>query len=353
MPQLTWPGFDARGRLSAEAAAELAAGVAELARAGLPLGDGLRALAAETAGRRLREVLLDLADRIDAGAELGAAFEAQGRRLPAYLRGLVAAGLRTGRLAETLEEYVELRRSRAELCHRLWQSLAYPFVLLVGLALVALVARYLLVEHFMRIFGDFRMALPAITEFVFAVSGPLAWGLVVLTALAGVAPFLLSIPPLMRWLWPVFYKIPMLGPMARWSHIAEFSRLTAVLLEQQAPLPDALRLGAEGMSNPGLARSCRQAADDVERGMTLAESLAYRGRFPPSIVPLVDWGQRNAALPDTLRAAGEMYEGRLQSQGSLLEAVLLPLMLMVIGVVTGVFILAMCMPLIRLITDLS
>jgi type II secretory pathway component PulF len=353
MPQITWPGFDARGRLSAEASAELAAGVAELARAGLPLGDGLRALAAETSGRSLREVLLDLAERIDAGVELGAAFEAQGRRLPAYLRGLVAAGLRTGRLAETLEEYVDLRRGRAELRYRLWQSLAYPLVLLVGLALLALVARYLIVEYFMKLFSDFRTALPDLTIFVFKVSGPVAWGLVVLTVLVGVAPFLLSIPPLMRWLWPVFYKIPMLGPMARWSHIAEFSRLTAVLLEQQAPLPDALRLGAEGLSNSRLAWGCRQAADDVERGMTLAESFAYRGRFPTSIVPIVDWGQRNAALPDALRAAGEMFEGRLQSQGSLLEAVLLPLMLMFIGTAAGLFVIAMCMPLIKLITDLS
>ena len=69
--QFSWPSLDASRKLSAEEATELAARVAELTKAGLPLGDGLRALAGELSGRRLPHVLRVLADRLDAGDDLG------------------------------------------------------------------------------------------------------------------------------------------------------------------------------------------------------------------------------------------------------------------------------------------
>ena len=52
-------------------------------------------------------------------------------RLPVHLRGLMLAGVRSGRLAEVLEEYVDLQHSQAELRRRVWIALAYPFVLLL------------------------------------------------------------------------------------------------------------------------------------------------------------------------------------------------------------------------------
>ena len=138
-----WPGFDSLEKLSAEETAELAARMADLTKAGLPLGDGLRALADELSGRRLRRVLRALADQLDAGVDLAVAVESQSGRLPTCLRGLVLAGLRSGRLAETLEEYVDLQRSQSELRRRLWLSLAYPFILLVFLTLLAVVGQVL------------------------------------------------------------------------------------------------------------------------------------------------------------------------------------------------------------------
>jgi len=93
MLRFQWPGFDSRRKLSTEESVELASRVAELTRAGLPLGPGLRALAAELSGRRLRRVLRQMADRLDAGMDLAAAIDGQGRRLPPALRGLVLAGV--------------------------------------------------------------------------------------------------------------------------------------------------------------------------------------------------------------------------------------------------------------------
>ena len=173
---LALPGFDAFRKLSPEETAELAARVAELTSAGLPLGPGLHALAEELPGRRLPRVLHALANRLDAGDDLIVALESQSRNLPLHLRGLMVAGVRSGRLAEVLEEFVDMQRSQSELRRRVWLSLAYPYILLVFIAVLAVVCQLFYRESsFEKIFKDFGTHLPRMTQMAIQMAGPLMW----------------------------------------------------------------------------------------------------------------------------------------------------------------------------------
>jgi len=353
MATFSWPTLDVSRKLSVEEATELAARVAELTKAGLPLGKGLRALAGELASPRLSHVLRTLADRLDAGDDLAAAVDSLHGRLPPHLRGLILAGLRSGRLPEVLEEYVDLEHSQADLRRRLWSSLLYPFVLLAIMTGLAVFARVFIIGAFVSIFKDFKTELPLMTVWFIRSSWPMTMGMLVLLCLMAFVPILLVAAPHVRWLWPALYKIPMMGPLLRWSHAAQFARLMGLLLDQQVPLPDALRLTSDGLRDADLAWGCRRVADDVENGQVLYESMAAMRQFPPSMIPVIEWGQRAPALPDGFRAAAEMFEGRVQSQGSLLEAILLPVMLLLIIGFVGTFVTAMFLPLISLIQKLS
>ena len=73
----------------------------------------------------------------------------------------------------------------------------------------------------------------------------------------------------------------------------------------------------------------------MESGRVLYESMAARRQFPASMIPVVEWGQRAPALPDAFRAAAEMFEGRIRSQDSLLEAILLPILFLLITGLRG------------------
>jgi general secretion pathway protein F len=353
MTTFSWPALDVSRKLSVEEATELAARVAELTKAGLPLGAGLRALAGELSSRRLAHVVLGLADRLDAGDDLAAAIDALGSRLPSPLRGLVLAGLRSGQLPEVLEQYVDIEHSQADLRRRLWSSLLYPFVLMALLAALVMVARTFIIGSFVAMFHDFNASLPVITQWFIASSWSMTWGMLALVAIAALLAMLLAAAPHAGWLWPLLYKIPMIGPVLRWSHLAQFGRLMGLLLGQQVPLPDALELASDGMRDGNLAAACRNVADEVGHGRVLYESLADRRQFPASMIPVIEWGQRAPALPDAFRAVADMFEGRVRSQSLLLEAVLLPMMLLVIIALVGTFVLAMMMPMINLVTRLS
>src|SRR5205814_6446812 len=76
--------------------------IAGMARAGLPLDRGLAALAKEMGRGRLQQVTAALAQALRAGQTLPQALERQAGRVPPFYAGLVAAGVRTGRICGVL-----------------------------------------------------------------------------------------------------------------------------------------------------------------------------------------------------------------------------------------------------------
>lgn len=343
------------GRLSAGEATELASQVAALAKAGLPLGPGLRALAEELPGRRLRRALGAIANRLDRGATLEEAVGAEEDCFPVHLRGLMVAGARSGRLADVLQEALAMERSRGQIRRSVWLSLAYPTLLFAMIVFVFALFSLRIVPPFVAIFRDFGMQLPAITQALLWVCNPTAGmgAILLLMLMVGVALFLSVSRPNTTWAQEALYAVPIVGAMWKRYGLAEFARLMALSLDMEMPLPAALRLTADAVREADLKRACRRAAERIENGTSLTEAMAASGTFPRRLQPLVEWGQRTPALADSFRAAAEMFEGEVGVQRTLLDVVILPIMLVVVVGYVGFFILALMLPLVTLISKLA
>ena len=114
----------------------------------------------------------------------------------------------------------------------------------------------------------------------------------------------------------------------------------ALLLEEEVPLPEALHLTSIALQDTALARQCRAAAAAVEEGMPLDQALA-EARFPDSLTAMVGWGQQKACLAEAFRAAAEAFEARTNSQTTLLNMLVLPVIYMIIVTFVGFMIIAL------------
>jgi type II secretory pathway component PulF len=175
-------------------------------------------------------------------------------------------------------------------------------------------------------------------------------GAVLLLAGLAVAAFTLPRP---YWLRRVVYLVPIAGPLWRASGLVEFSQLMGILLAEGVPLPEALRLAADGVSDPSLAAAARRAADAVESGLPLAEGMEGHWPFPATLVAMTRWGEQTSDLAGTLLAAGEMYDGRVRIQSTLLEGLIPVAAFTVIAVGVGLLMLGMMLPLVGLIQYLT
>jgi len=342
-----------RGYRLGDAEGELLAGeLSGLVASGLPLPEGLRALAEELGHRRAAAVLRQLAERIEGGASLEEALETVGDQLPRHVRGLIEAGATSGTLGQVLEGYVDLQRDQAELRRRMWLAVAYPLLLLGLLAGLFVFFGAVLAPGFHEVFMDFEAKLPFMTELFFWFFPVGVWyTLGLLVALVGLFLFALF-GPAPRWMRLCVFEIPLFGPFCRWSRLMPFARLMALFIEQGTPLPEALRLTAAGLPDRHLAAGCLRAAEEVSSGRSLGEGLAAAGTFPPSALPLFDWGDRFGSLSVAFRFVADSFQGRTRFQVELMHVIALPAVMLVV-LLAGLNILALFLPLIRLIETLS
>jgi len=150
-------------RLSGADAALLSRQIAGLATAGLPLAHGLVALGEELPRGRLRRSMNRLASALESGVTLDEALEIQKASMPPHVRGLVKAGLESGRLGDVLSRFSQYVAVGGDLKGRLWLNLAYPIMIVCIAAALFLFVCLVVVAQFDAIYRSFSVPLPRLT----------------------------------------------------------------------------------------------------------------------------------------------------------------------------------------------
>jgi type II secretory pathway component PulF len=337
--------------LSEREAAELAGRVAALSKAGLPLAPGLRAAAAELPDSRLAAALNRIAAALDGGQSLDQTMAAERRGLPHYLQALVAAGIHTGKLGQTLEEFVEFRQTSSDIRRSVWLAIAYPAVVLALLLGVIVFLSVTVVPAFAKIFRDFKSDLPSLTRAIIAFSRVILPILGYALLLCAAVAVLMLIVGRRRRRW-ILNRLPLFGVLWRYSGLAEMACLLRILVASDVPLPESLRLTADGIGDADLASGCRQAAARVESGSALADAVRDLPQFDPTTRPMIAWGESRAALAEAVDTVSQAAIGRVQLRADLLRAVLPPGVFLCVAAVM-LCIMALFMPLVALITNLT
>jgi type II secretory pathway component PulF len=356
--------------------AQLTGYLAELSATGSPLAEGLRAAAEEAASRRLKKSLLAMAIRLERGESLGDVLSSDAVGLPSYVIGFVRAGVRTGQLAEVLTELAEYHRTTRELRRNVFLATAYPLFLLVAVVGVFVFTFSVVTPSIMSLFEDFETDLPEVTQAIYAltqiVQAVVAWfvsawrllttwpGLLticVVTILLAATHVRLRDKPayrrargVVRWL---CCTLPIFGPLMMGISLTGFARFVHVLLQQQVPLPEALRLTADSMADANIAEVSRHLARETSAGRPLSEALAETSRLPSLLLPWIRWGERSDRLPEAFAAIAEMCEVRAQLRITLLARILPPLAFIVVGATAVGAISSVALPLVGLIQNLS
>jgi type II secretory pathway component PulF len=345
--------------LTADDLATLNDEIAAMARAGLPLDQGLAHLAKEMGSGRLQQTTAALADDMRRGKTLPEALAAQENRLPPFYASLVTAGIRSGRLGDVLATLTAYARALSELRATVINSLIYPFIILVmGFGLVMLWILYV-GPQFRKIYDDFKLRLPVATEVVLHISdhpylyfvAPVACLVVGFVALR----FWFSRDEAGRLQWARFiYSIPLVGTLVHSARLAAFVDLLAILVEHKVPLSDAFRLAAGASSDPLVRVGARTVCENLDRGQPLAASLRDVQLVPDFLAWMAGMGERNQRLGETLRQTAEFYRKQAEARASLFRTVFPAVALIVVAVIVIAIVMGvMLAPMFGLLDGLS
>lgn len=347
-------------RLTAKETEDVVVTLAELSSAEVPLAEGLRAAAQASKGRVAR-ALRSIAADVERGYALESVMSERGQYLPAHVRALVAAAARSHRLGLALDDLVEHHRATREAGMRVLGAIAYPLIV-VGLTFLLMSFMPLfVVPQFKQMFAEFDLELPAVTQMVIGMSDAMLWMAagpgkwIVLVVVVMLLGFMIcaSLGIGTGWSQRFASTMPLLGPIWQWSGVAAFARLLATMIEYGLPLPEAIRLASDGVHDPDVREAAIELADGVENGKSMSEVLRESNHLPPSITPFVRWGEQTGNLAEGLRVVSEMFLQRLQMRTLLLSSISPPVVFIFVGLMIGVMVVALFMPMVSLIQGLS
>jgi len=322
--------------------------LAAIARAGIPLERSLRELAADAASARMRRLIERIADELESGTELREAFEKHAGSLPPLYGRIIEAGVKSGRLGEMLTSLNRHTEVAARTRQIVFEAVCYPVVVLLLAAGLFTGFLVYVVPPFGRIFESSGWRVPPATATLLALSGNVGglWiGFGCLAALAVGARFAMGLAPAgRRFRERVKLSVPVLGRLLRHGLLGRFADLAALLTGAGLDLPSCLRLAGSATGSDLLAADCEAVARGVEAGGRLTDSAANARVLPRLFVYSVEFGASRNELTDSLYGLAGMYDDRVRIEQGRLQAVLLPVLVVTVGLGIGWGIVSLFLP---------
>jgi type IV pilus assembly protein PilC len=145
-------------------------------------------------------------------------------------------------------------------------------------------------------------------------------------------------------------KPPVFGPLIRKVAVARFTRTLGTLVQSGVPILEALRITASTAGNRVVERAVMQCRASVSEGKTLTEPLKVSGVFPPMVTQMISVGEQTGSLDAMLAKIADFYDEEVDVAVSTLTSLLEPIMIVFLGIVIGALVVAMYLPIFRLVT---
>jgi type IV pilus assembly protein PilC len=214
------------------------------------------------------------------------------------------------------------------------------------------------VPQFQQVFAGMNMKMPGFTLLVLAISNMIKDHF--LSTMGGVIVvviiFLLIInkTKVGRLMWDKFtLKMPALGPVISKVAISRFTRTLGTLVSSGVPILQALTIVKETAGNVVISNAIVKVHESVKEGETITAPLEASGVFPPMVVSMVDVGEQTGAMPEMLLKIADNYDEEVDNAVSAMTSLLEPIMIVFLAVIVGSIVIAMFLPLINMISNLS
>jgi type IV pilus assembly protein PilC len=151
----------------------------------------------------------------------------------------------------------------------------------------------------------------------------------------------------------VILKTPKIGEFARKANIARFTRTFGTLMSAGVPILQALNITRDIIENSVIVAALDRVHDRVRDGEPLAGPLEQQKIFPTMVTSMIDVGEETGELPEMLNRIADNYDEDLDNAVAGLTSIIEPIMIVFLAFGVGTIVIALFLPIIQIIKDLS
>ena len=327
-----------------------------LTEAGLPLVDAIEILAQRERRATFRAVLAGVIATLRQGRPLSAALEHYPHVFPRLYVATVRASERTSDLAPALGRFVAYQAQLDTIKKRIVSAMIYPVLLLFVGGLVTLFLLFYVVPRFGKIYGDRSTDLPMVSQWLLGwgnlvdAHGGLVLGVIALLV-AGVI-LLARSTALRAALSKALWRAPAIGERLKVYQLARFYRTIGMLLRGGMPLVSALDMTAD-LLHPALRVRLAAARQAVSEGVSVAAAMDTHALTTPVALRLLSVGEQGGNMGEMMDRAAAFHDEEISRWVDWFSRIFEPLLMTVIGLVIGIIVVLMYLPIFELAGSLG
>ncbi|MFO7573209.1 MAG: type II secretion system F family protein [Gaiellaceae bacterium] len=322
--------------------------------AGLNIVAALVILEQQSDDDALADVIREVRSDVESGLLLSQAMGKHPHVFDRLYIAMVEAGEAAGILDTVLDRAAVQIEKEMKIKRRVKGAMIYPMVVL-GFAFLVLAGMLLfLVPVFQNVFADLGGELPFLTKVVVVASDIMRgyWFIIFPAIGAGIYGF-------RRWkktepgrqAWDRFkLQIPAgIGKVVLKVTMARFSRTLATLVAAGVDIIKALEISGQTSGNWVIESALDDVRIKVHQGVPIAQPLIENPVFPPLVAQMVKVGEETGELEAMLDKIADFYEDEVDTSINSLTSIIEPLMMVGVGVIVGVIVIAMYLPMFKLL----
>ena len=328
--------------------------------AGVSLVRCLDVLSRQTQDPKLKRMLVDIGEKVEGGESLSRAMMRHPRTFNNLFIGLIKAGEVGGVLEESLQRLSQFLEKDVELRRKVKSALTYPVLVMVAAIGIVIFLVAWVVPNFAQLFKDIGLKeddFPGMTKFLIDLSATFSqrwWMYIVAIVTITVGwrlfkgtRFGLRVADRLK------LKVPVFGKLHHKVCMARFARTMGTLLTSGVPILQAMETVAGTVGNSVMSDAVLDARARIREGDRIGDPLEASRLFPPMVVHMISVGEESGSLDYMLQKIAYFYENEVEAALASLTAALEPVLIVFLGFVVGFIVIAMFLPLVKVIESLS
>jgi len=333
--------------------------------AGLPLLRSLQILEEQAKPGPLKNCLISVCEEVEGGSSLSEAMSKNPKAFNLLYVKMVNAGEIGGVLDIILQRLADFMEKSQRLKRKIKGALVYPVVVIIIALLILTAIMVFIIPKFEKIFAEFGVTLPGLTTWLINTSRWVA-GANPMQQVPGWVVLLLS-PVLAIIFWKLIRKagpgraatdmlivhLPIFGKLVRKSTIARFTRTLGTLISAGVPILEAITITGETSGNYVYEKALRRVHDSIREGESFAGPLRESKVCDAIVVNMIDVGEETGDMDVMLMKIADNYDEEVDVAVQSLTRLIEPLMVVVLGGMIGTIVVAMFLPLVKMIESLQ
>lgn len=322
-----------------------------LLSAGLDIRTGLELIVQQQTKKKNKKIFQDILQAVIAGSTVSAAIKGN-TAFTSYECHSIHIGEETGKILVILNELAVFFQKKIKQRQQIIGAVTYPvMVIVVSVVAVSFMVMYV-VPMFADVFKRFGGQLPFVTRAVLSVANvirkfaPLAGLFLVSTLLMGFANRKKA------WFRAIssrtILRIPLAGNITRKIYITRFCTTMALMMGSNIPIVNAIALARQMIGYYLIEKTLDIVRDDVVRGVAFHAALGKHIIFPAKMIAMVKAGEEVNRMELFFAKIAEQYSSEVEYQTTMLSKFLEPMIIIVLGLIVGIILIAMYLPLFKL-----